>query len=258
LPKTNSSTSLSRFAFYALITLSILGFFGSFIFVIHSDSTQAHSQSSKKTEFTFQTTPKIQSQIISTPPNNAATLSNIEIAPVTTTSGTVLPPISQTNPLGTPQSIHVLNPVASIQLATPIVVPSNITPIPLVTPTTPAIIASVKTYIQTYFPANEVNKAIAIASCESGLNPSEVSAPNANGSRDWGVFELNDGGTLENLLAESSFSTTNLVQALNPQWNVQAAALLFSQRGWAPWVCAYKLGIVGQLYTNIPGPNANM
>lgn len=116
----------------------------------------------------------------------------------------------------------------------------------------------VKSIIASVFPPADVNKAVAIATCESNLNATEVSAPNSNGTRDWGVMQINDGGTLQNLLAESGQSSTNLNQALDPTWNVKAGYTLFTQRGWAPWTCAYKLGIVSKLYTNIPGVNWGM
>lgn len=97
--------------------------------------------------------------------------------------------------------------------------------------------------IHTYFPPQEWANATAVSNCESGLNPTRVSVPNSNGTRDWGAFQLNDGGTLQNLLIESGLSPLDLSQALNPVWNTQSAYLLWTQRGWQPWTCATKLGI---------------
>lgn len=114
---------------------------------------------------------------------------------------------------------------------------------------------AVHALIVQYFPAGEVANADQVSLCESGQR-SVVSAPNSNGSRDHGIFQLNDGGTLQHLLTELGQDPTNLDLALDPQINVRAAALLFSQRGWQPWTCAAKLGIVAGLYSSQPGPNA--
>lgn len=109
--------------------------------------------------------------------------------------------------------------------------------------------------IERFFPAEQVAAAKRVAACESG-GRSVVSAPNTNGSRDWGVFQLNDGGTLQGLLQDLGRAEDELSLALDPAWNVQAAALLFSQRGWQPWVCAARLGLVDGLYSSVPGPAA--
>lgn len=102
--------------------------------------------------------------------------------------------------------------------------------------------AAVSALISADFPASAQAAAQAVSRCESGQR-SVVSAPNSDGTRDRGIFQLNDGGTLQRLLVESGLPATDLSPALDAQWNVRAAALLFSQRGWQPWTCAAKLGI---------------
>lgn len=103
--------------------------------------------------------------------------------------------------------------------------------------------AQVVAAIQRYFPAQEWERAGAVARCESGMR-SVVSPPNRNGSVDFGIFQLNDGGTLQGLLVEDGYPADRVDLALNLEWNVRAAARLWSQRGWQPWTCAKTLGFV--------------
>lgn len=74
--------------------------------------------------------------------------------------------------------------------------------------------------------------AVAVARCESTLVPSAVHR-NRNGTRDWGLFQLNDGGTLQSLGITPA-------QALDPATNIDAAHRLFLRRGWRPWVCSTR------------------
>ncbi|MFF7646891.1 helix-turn-helix domain-containing protein [Streptomyces canus] len=69
--------------------------------------------------------------------------------------------------------------------------------------------------------------AVAIADCQSFLDPLHI-LPNTNGSRNWGLFQISDvrlgelGGTP--------------AQALDPEWNIQAARKLWSrERDFADW-----------------------
>lgn len=114
---------------------------------------------------------------------------------------------------------------------------------------------AVAAYIASIFPAEQVPNAIAIAKCESGIR-SVVSKPNRNGSRDWGVFQLNDAGTLQGLLRVMGEDPQNFQRALDPEWNVRASYRLYQARGWQPWACAAKLGIVDGLWSYKPGPAA--
>ncbi len=73
------------------------------------------------------------------------------------------------------------------------------------------------------------DRAVGIARCQSYLDPLWV-LPNTNGTRNWGVFQLSDarlrdlGGTPQ--------------QALDLEWNIQAAHRLWQMRGgFSDWVC---------------------
>jgi hypothetical protein len=113
--------------------------------------------------------------------------------------------------------------------------------------------------VRQYFPADQVGNAMAVARCESG-HANAIGATNRNGTTDWGVFQLNDGGTLQGALRRIGAGFTSLAEAqqlaLDAETNVRAARTIYDNRGWAPWVCAYKTGIVASLYSNTPGPMA--
>ncbi len=108
-----------------------------------------------------------------------------------------------------------------------------------------------------YFPADQVGNAMAVSRCESS-HSNAIGSLNANGTRDWGVFQINDGGTLQGALKRLglSFSSTDQARqlALDAEINVRAARNIYDSRGWAPWVCAYKVGVVAGLYSRTPGP----
>lgn len=118
-----------------------------------------------------------------------------------------------------------------------------------------ASVPEVVALIHKHFPQEEWSRAERVASCESGMRASALSKPNKNGTRDIGVFQLNDGGTLQGLLRRSGQDENNTALALDAEWNVSAAVRLWDDRGWAPWACAAKLGIVAALWSNEPGPN---
>ena len=119
--------------------------------------------------------------------------------------------------------------------------------------------AEVLALIVKYFPAAEIGNAMAVSRCESG-HSNAIGALNSNGTRDWGVFQLNDGGTLQGALRRIgvAFGSTAEAQqlALDAETNVRAARVIWADRGWAPWVCAYKTGVVASLYSRTPGPMA--
>lgn len=115
--------------------------------------------------------------------------------------------------------------------------------------------AEVVELIRKYFPVTEWSRAERVASCESGMRSNATSRPNVNQTKDIGVFQLNDGGTLQGLLSRMGYSKDQTYLALNAEWNVMAAHRLWTERGWAPWVCASKLGIVEKLWSSKPGPN---
>lgn len=71
--------------------------------------------------------------------------------------------------------------------------------------------------------------ALRISWRESRLLPNVVNDTNRNGTNDWGLFQLNDGGTLQ------FAGGTPGQDALRPRWNAKAAARIVSDVGWDPW-----------------------
>lgn len=117
--------------------------------------------------------------------------------------------------------------------------------------------AGVLALVRKYFPANEVGNAMAVARCESG-HRNLVGAVNGNGTRDFGVFQINDGGTLQAALRRINEPYTTITEArqkaLNAELNVRMARVLWDSRGWQPWVCAAKVKVVAGLYQRAAGP----
>ena len=72
--------------------------------------------------------------------------------------------------------------------------------------------------------------ALRVAACESGYDP-HARHVNRNGTVDYGVFQINSGGTLQSLGITAA-------QALDAETNIRAAYRLFRKRGWQPWVCS--------------------
>jgi hypothetical protein len=87
------------------------------------------------------------------------------------------------------------------------------------------------------FGPKHFRNAVRIAYCESRLNPKAVNRSNRNGTTDRGLFQLNDGGTMQRLGVRSH-------QAFDPVENARAARVLFEDRGWQPWSCQYVYQIL--------------
>ena len=79
--------------------------------------------------------------------------------------------------------------------------------------------------------------AVRIAYCESRLDPGAVNRANRNRTVDRGLFQLNDGGTMQRLGVTAK-------DAFNPTINARAARVLFEDRGWQPWSCQYVYKIL--------------
>jgi hypothetical protein len=86
------------------------------------------------------------------------------------------------------------------------------------------------------FPARAWHDAEAVAWCESKFRPTDIGF-DSNGTHDRGVFQLNDGGTAQYLMAMIGQNPNNLNLAFNPVLNVRAAALLYARDGWSQWSC---------------------
>jgi hypothetical protein len=78
--------------------------------------------------------------------------------------------------------------------------------------------------------------AVRISWCESRLDPKSMNGSNRNGTADRGLFQLNDGGTMQRL-------GVDLREVFDATTNAQAARVLFEDRGWQPWVCAKHIGL---------------
>lgn len=100
----------------------------------------------------------------------------------------------------------------------------------------------VEALIAQYFPRDQVEAASRVSLCESGQR-NVTSRPNLDGTRDHGIFQINDGGTFQELARRLGDDPSNVALALDAQWNVRAAAALYEARGWQPWTCARKLGL---------------
>jgi hypothetical protein len=95
----------------------------------------------------------------------------------------------------------------------------------------------VVTLIHQDFPARAWHDAEAVAWCESKFRTTDIGF-DSNGTHDRGLFQLNDGGTEQYLMAMIGQNPKNLNLAFNPALNVRAAALLYSRDGWSQWSCA--------------------
>jgi Lysozyme like domain len=84
-----------------------------------------------------------------------------------------------------------------------------------------------------YFPASEVDHALAVSQCESGWN---TGAWATSGEDSRGLFQINVGPGAHPELAQY-----NLFDA---QINAYFAGQIFKSSGWGPWTCAHRLGIV--------------
>ena len=96
-----------------------------------------------------------------------------------------------------------------------------------------AVLLIAETFGERHFEA-----AIRIAWCESRLSPSAINRANTNRTVDRGVFQLNDGGTMQRLGVDS-------LEAFDVTAAVLAARVLFDDRGWQPWACAPLIGLHG-------------
>jgi hypothetical protein len=105
--------------------------------------------------------------------------------------------------------------------------------------------AQAKDLIRSRFPRGEWSNALAVAECESGFQNFAVNV-NTNRTRDLGLFQINDGGTLQELGGDEG-------KAFDPVWNVDAAYRLWRAYGWIRWTCAFRVGILDPALTSTTG-----
>lgn len=82
--------------------------------------------------------------------------------------------------------------------------------------------------IREYFP-DDYERALAVAKCESGLNPKAVNNKNKNGTTDGGLWQINDvhDARLEELGLDK----------YHPEDATKFARMLYEENGWRDWVC---------------------
>jgi hypothetical protein len=93
-----------------------------------------------------------------------------------------------------------------------------------------------KPLVEQYFPKSEVINALRIMSAENGSgNPQVVSKPNRNGTKDFGLFQINT--------CHKNRVDGDLSRLLDAETNVKIASEIYSEQGFKPWSTAKKLGL---------------
>jgi len=87
-----------------------------------------------------------------------------------------------------------------------------------------------------YFPANQVNNALAVMKGESGGNPNSINDNPRTRDYSVGLFQIN----LYGKLAKSRPSEAWL---LIPENNIAYASRVWKNQGWTPWSYARKIGL---------------
>ena len=88
--------------------------------------------------------------------------------------------------------------------------------------------ANVKKLIRETFPEDPL-VAVAVATCESGLNPKAYNPTNSNGSVDGGLWQINS-------VHDKQLQAMGL-DKFNPEHATQFARMLYEKNGWNDWVC---------------------
>ena len=74
-------------------------------------------------------------------------------------------------------------------------------------------------------------EALSVAWCESRMDHEAISPTNRNGTRDYGLMQINNGAWQE-------YFGQRWAQVLNAEQNIAMAYEIYSQYGWQPWTCA--------------------
>ena len=118
------------------------------------------------------------------------------------------------------------------------------TPTPIAEPTptlTPNASKHTSKYSESaskHFPNDEVNNALNVMFEESSGNPNAINM-NTNGSKDYGLMQIND---IHESFVRDAFGY-EMEELLDVEKNLEVAGLLFELFGWQPWVGARKLGL---------------
>lgn len=87
---------------------------------------------------------------------------------------------------------------------------------------------NVKRLIRETFP-EDPRTAVAVAECESNLDPKAYNPNNTNGTTDGGLWQINS--SHDKRLQELGLDKNN------PEDATKFARMLYDERGWNPWVC---------------------
>jgi len=130
------------------------------------------------------------------------------------------------SPAPTPQPTPEPTPIPT---AAPTPVP---TPVPTPEPTAPPMLTNAIEELVCSYPW-DCHTALKIMWCESGGKPARIGYT----GHDFGLFQINDGHARELPGFWDNW--------MNPEWNVDMAYNFFYvNRGWQPWSCAARLGIL--------------
>lgn len=88
--------------------------------------------------------------------------------------------------------------------------------------------------IRETFP-EDYTHAIAVATCESNLNPKAYNPRNPDGSVDRGLMQINS-------THDKRMQSLGL-DPWDPEDNVAFARMLYDESGWHPWVCNRKIAM---------------
>ena len=78
--------------------------------------------------------------------------------------------------------------------------------------------------VEKYFPATQVNNALAIMRCESGGNPTRHNYNPSTGDNSWGLYQIN-------LYGANAKNRPPAEQLINGEFNIQYAAQMYSWMG---------------------------
>ena len=97
-----------------------------------------------------------------------------------------------------------------------------------------------KDLVSRYFPNEEVNNALNVMFKESSGNPTGTPNVNKNGSKDYGLMQINDIHAPE-IKAKFGYTMDDM---LDPEKNIRVAQWLWNRFGWKPWSTAESLGLL--------------
>ena len=185
--------------------------------VVIVDNLQQETDSAQAVETVTPSTTSTTAAPVTTTAPTTTTAVPVTTAPPTTAAPTTAPPTTARPTITAPPTTVALRRAAPPPTTVP---PTTAAPPP------PPPSGSVEEIIRSHFGADG-DAAVAVARCESGLNPSAVSP---SGYR--GLFQLSS----DHAAAFAAVTGRDFEDAWDEAGpNSQYARYLFGQRGWAPW-----------------------